>query len=69
MRATTTRHQLFGDLNRQLGNRRRQMNANIREEILERIQKNRQAEEDLDSTLFEISKKCDKFINGDTTSQ
>ena len=53
MRATTTRHQLFGDLNRQLSNRRRQMNADIREEIMERIQKNRQAEENLDESLIE----------------
>ena len=53
MRATTTRHQLFGDLNRQLSSRRRQMNAEIREAVIERINKNREAEENLDESLIE----------------
>lgn len=51
MKAISTRHQLFGDLNRQLSSRRRQMNAEIREAIIERINKNRQAEENLDESL------------------
>ena len=53
MRATTTRHQLFGDLNRQLSNRRRQLNSEIREAVIERINKNREAEENLDESLIE----------------
>ena len=53
MKATTTRQQLFGDLNRQLSNRRRQWNSEIREAVIERINKNRQAEENLDESLIE----------------
>ena len=53
MRATTTRQQLFGDLNRQLNSKRRQMNAEIREEILERINKDREVKENLDESLIE----------------
>ena len=53
MKAMTTRQQIFGDLNRQLSSRRRQMNADIREAIIERINKNRQAEERLDESLVE----------------
>ena len=51
MRATTTRQQLFGDLNRQLNSMRRQMNAEIRDEIFERINKDRLAK--LDESLTE----------------
>ena len=53
MRATTTRQQLFGDLNRQLSSRRRQWNSEIREAVIERINKNRQTEENLDESLIE----------------
>ena len=53
MRATTTRQQLFGDLNRQLSSKRRQWNSEIREAVMERINKNRQAEENLDESLIE----------------
>ena len=55
MKATSTRQQLFGDLNRQLSSRRRQWNAEIREAIIERINKNRQSEENLDESLIEPS--------------
>ena len=55
MKPATTRQQRFGDLNRQLSNRRRQWNAEIREEIIERINKNRQSEENLDESLIEPS--------------
>ena len=53
MKAMTTRQQIFGDLNRQLNSRRRQMNADIREAIIERINKNRQAEEKLNESFIE----------------
>ena len=53
MKAITTRQQLFGDLNGQLNSKRRQMNAEIREAIIERINKDRQAEENLDESLIE----------------
>ena len=53
MKPATTRQQLFGDLNRQLNNRRRQWNAEIREAVIERINKNRQSEETLDESLIE----------------
>ena len=53
MKAITTRQQVFGDLNRQLSSRRRQMNAKIRDEIFERINKDRLAK--LDESLIEPS--------------
>ena len=55
MKPATTRQQLFGDLNRQLSSKRRQMNAEIREAVIERINKNRQSEENLDESLIEPS--------------
>ena len=55
MKPATTRQQLFGDLNRQLSSRRRQWNSEIREAIIERINKNRQNEENLDESLIEPS--------------
>ena len=51
MKPATTRQQLFGDLNRQLSNRRRQWNAEIREEIIERINKNNQNKKNLYKTF------------------
>ena len=45
MRAATTRQQIFGDLNRQLNARRRQVNAEIRDEIMERISKDKEDDE------------------------
>ena len=53
MKCMTTRQQRFGDLNRQLSNKRRQWNAEIREAAIERINKNRQSEENLDESLIE----------------
>ena len=53
MKIPSLKQQYFGDLNRQLNARRRQMNAEIREEIIERINKNRQSEENLDESLIE----------------
>ena len=53
MRPATTRQQIFGDLNRQLNARRRQMNVDIREEILERINKDRAEKENIDESLIE----------------
>ena len=53
MRAITTRQQIFGDLNRQLSSMRRKMNADVREEIFDRIQKNKHSEENLDESLIE----------------
>ena len=55
MKGISTRQQRFGDLNRQLSNRRKQWNAEIREAVMERINKNRQAEENLDESLIEPS--------------
>lgn len=52
MKIPSLKQQYFGDLNRQLNAKRRQMNADIREEILERIQKNKQNEENLDESLI-----------------
>ena len=53
MKIPSLKQQYFGDLNRQLSNKRRQINAEIRDEIIERINKNRQAEEKLDESLIE----------------
>ena len=53
MRAITTRQQIFGDLNRQLSSMRRKINSDIREEIFERIQKNKQSEENQDESLID----------------
>ena len=53
MKAITTRQQIFGDLNRQLNSKRRQMNAEIREAIIERINKDRANEETIDESLIE----------------
>ena len=55
MKGITSRQQLFGDLNRQLSNRRRQMNAEIREAVIERINKNREDEIKQDESLIEPS--------------
>ncbi len=52
MKIPSLKQQYFGDLNRQLNARRRQMNADIRGEILERIQKDKQAQ---DESLIEES--------------
>ena len=53
MKIPSLKQQYFGDLNRQLNARRRQMNAEIREEILERINKDREVKENLDESLIE----------------
>ena len=53
MKIPSLKQQYFGDLNRQLNSRRRQMNAEIREEILERINKDRETKENLDESLIE----------------
>ena len=53
MKIPSLKQQYFGDLNRQLSSMRRKMNANVREEIFERIQKNKQSEENLDESLIE----------------
>ena len=53
MKIPSLKQQYFGDLNRQLNSKRRQMNADIREEILERINKNREAEQNQDESLIE----------------
>ena len=53
MKIPSLKQQYFGDLNRQLNSRRRQMNAEIREEILERINKDREVKENLDESLIE----------------
>jgi hypothetical protein len=45
MKIPSLKQQYFGDLNRQLNSRRRQMNAEIREEILERINKDKNIDE------------------------
>ena len=45
MKAMTTRQQLFGDLNRQLNARRRQMNEEIRGQILEKMSESREDKE------------------------
>ena len=50
MKIPSLKQQIFGDLNRQLNARRRQLNAEIRDEILERINKNREAKENLDES-------------------
>ena len=41
MKIPTLKQQLFGDLNRQLNNKRRQMNNEIREQMLKGIGKKR----------------------------
>ena len=53
MKCITTRQQLFGDLNRQLSSRRKQWNAEIREAVIERINKNREAQINQDESLIE----------------
>ena len=53
MKAPSLKQQYFGDLNRQLSAKRRQINSEIREAVIERINKNRQAEENLDESLIE----------------
>ncbi len=46
MKIPSLRQQHFGDLNRQLNSMRRKMNAQVRDEILERINKRREAQLD-----------------------
>ena len=53
MKIPSLKQQYFGDLNRQLNSRRKQMNAEIRDEIFERINKDRLAK--LDESLIEPS--------------
>jgi len=55
MKGITSRQQLFGDLNRQLSSKRRQWNAEIREAVIERINKNREVEIKQDESLIEPS--------------
>jgi len=45
MKIPSLKQQYFGDLNRQLNFRRRQMNAEIRDEIMERINKDKENDE------------------------
>ena len=53
MKIPSLKQQYFGDLNRQLNSKRRQMNADIREEILERINKNKESEQNQDESLID----------------
>ena len=53
MKIPSLKQQYFGDLNRQLNSKRRQMNVEIREAIIERINKNREAEQNQDESLIE----------------
>ena len=52
MKIPSISQQVFGDLNRQLNSRRRQMNAKIRGEILERLNKKMEAEQNLGEPLI-----------------
>ena len=45
MKIPSLKQQCFGDLNRQLNARRRQMNSEIKEQILERIDKDKNVDE------------------------
>ena len=55
MKIPSIKQQIFGDLNRQLNSKRRQMNAQIRDEILESINKKREAEKNLVEPLIDSS--------------
>ena len=55
MKGRNKRKQRFGDLNRQLSNKRRQWNAEIREAAIERINKKREVEIKQDESLIEPS--------------
>ena len=45
MKIPSLKQQYFGDLNRQLNNKRRQMNNEIRDEMLDQMSKNKENKE------------------------
>ena len=45
MKIPSLKQQYFGDLNRQLNNKRRQMNNEIREQMLDQMSKNKENKE------------------------
>ena len=52
MKAPSLKQQYFGDLNRMLNNRRRQMNSEIKEKMLEEMSKNRENKEKKEEIVY-----------------